>query len=229
MSHCCHTNHSFHCISVVPIFSHLTAEEMAEIAAITVERPTERGTYIYRADEYKQEMYVLHTGTVKIFRLTGDGKEQVLRTVGPGEFFGELALFGGRQHSDYAVAMEAVTMCVIQMQPLRELMKRIPSIAFKVMEELSTRLEETERRLEENTLLSAEERLARYLLEKTEDLSSFSLPLSKGDLASLLGMSQETLSRHLSAWQQRSIIALEGQRTIHVTDRKTLVRIADRF
>jgi CRP-like cAMP-binding protein len=227
MSHCCDPVHSFHCITIVPIFSHLNTTEMAEVAAITTERPYNRGQYIYRTEERRDEMYVLHTGSVKIFRLTADGKEQVIRTVGPGEFFGELSLFSHRSQSDYAVALEDVTMCVIAWEKLKILMERIPSIAFKVMEQLSGRLEETESLLEQTNLLPVEIRLARYLLQNSLSNPSFTLPLSKGDLASLLGMTQETLSRRLSSFQQQGYIRMEGQRTINILDREGLILLSD--
>jgi CRP/FNR family transcriptional regulator len=195
---------------------------MVEIASITRERTYAKGETVYRMGDRRGELYVLHSGVVKVFRLSPEGREQVIRTVGPGEFLGELSLFSVREQTDSAVALEQTTMCVIAWDRLRSLMERIPSIAFKVMEQLSGRLEQTESLLEQTNLHPVEQRLARYLLEASEGKDSFALGLPKGDLASLLGMTQETLSRRLSSFQQEGLVELEGHRGIHILDREGL-------
>ena len=83
-----HTN----CIESVPIFKELTQEEMLEIAHITSAKTYEKGEFVYIAGDKGGTLFVLHTGRVKISRLNENGKEQVIRVVGPGEFIGELSL-----------------------------------------------------------------------------------------------------------------------------------------
>ncbi|MDD3822894.1 MAG: Crp/Fnr family transcriptional regulator [Sphaerochaetaceae bacterium] len=217
----------YNCIDIVPIFSHLTHDEMEQVASITREKTFSKGEAVYRVGDIRGELYVLHTGLVKVYRLSSDGKEQVIRTVGPGQFLGELSLFSAQHQTDSAIALESSRMCVIAWDRLRNLMERIPSIAFKVMEQLSDRLEQTESLLEQTNLLSVEQRLARYLLETSGERDSFVLNLSKGDLASLLGMTQETLSRRLSSFQAEGLLALEGQRGIHILDRASLERYVE--
>lgn len=217
----------YNCIDIVPIFHHLTHDEMAQVASITRERSFTKGEVVYRVGDSRGELYVLHTGLVKVVRLSAEGKEQVIRTVGPGEFLGELSLFSTQKQTDTAITLEPARMCVIAWDRLRALMEHIPSIAFKVMEQLSGRLEQTESLLEQTNLYSVEQRLARYLLEISQGRPSFVLPLSKGDLSSLLGMTQETLSRKLSAFQQEGLLELEGHRGIHIIDRPALERYVD--
>lgn len=229
MSCQCASHGPFNCIDIVPIFHHLTHEEMQQVAAITAERKFSKGDIIYRVGEKRGELYVLHTGKVKVYRLTVEGKEQVLRILGPGNFLGELSLFSSSHQTDTAVALEATHMCSIEWNRLKKLMEQIPSIAFKVMEQLSGRLEETESLLEQTNLTSVEQRLATYLLQTSAGAGEFSLGLSKGDLASLLGMSQETLSRRLSTLQQDGIIELHGQRGVTILDREALEFLVDEF
>jgi CRP-like cAMP-binding protein len=128
---------SYSCIKIVPIFAHLNSDEMAQVASITSERTYEKGQTIYRVGESRGELYVLHSGSVKVYRLSADGKEQVLRRVQSGQFLGELSLFSNNKQTDNAVALETSQMCVIKWDNLRSLIEKIPSIAFKVMEELS--------------------------------------------------------------------------------------------
>lgn len=88
--HCqCHAR----CIENVPIFVSLSRDERMEIVEIASSRRFDKGEMIYRAGDEGGTLFVLYTGKAKLFRLNASGKEQVLRLVGPGEFFGELSLF----------------------------------------------------------------------------------------------------------------------------------------
>lgn len=223
----CHGHGPYNCIDIVPIFHHLDHDELMQVVAITSERTFSKGEVVYRVGDSRGELYVLHTGLVKVYRLSSEGREQVIRTVGPGEFLGELSLFSPSCQTDTAVVLEPARMCVIVWERLRSLMENIPSIALKVLEQLSGRLEQTESLLEQTNLLSVGQRLARYLLEASHGKDSFVLGLSKGDLASLLGMTQETLSRRLSSFHQEGILELEGHRGIRIIDRDALRTFGD--
>lgn len=214
------------CIEKVPIFAGLSREEKMEIAEIASTRSFERGEMIYRAGDKGGILFVLHTGRAKLFRLNLSGKEQVLRLVGPGEFIGELSLFSSLPLTDNAQALEATTMCVLQGERLKELMAKYPSIAFKVLDELSRRLEKAENRIEEISLSPVAKRIAGALLELSEGKHEVFLPMTKGDLASQLGMTQETLSRKLAALEREGLIKLKGQRKIIIKDKSRLEEIS---
>ena len=206
----------------MPIFSGLTYEEMLEIAAITTDRKYAKGETIYFAGRRERSLYVIHIGRVKISRISSAGKTQVIRVLGPGEFMGELSILSGSPRTDYAEAVEPSTMCMIEGAKLKELMRKYPSIALKVMEELSARLESAENTIEGISLHPAEQRLAQAILRLAGDESKFSLALTKGDFASQLGMTQETLSRKLSLFQDQGFIDMKGHRMIIVLDRDGL-------
>lgn len=211
-----------HCISVVPIFDSLNNEEKLEIAQIASSRSFLKGETIYQAGDEAGTLYVLYTGKVKLYRLSYSGKEQVSRIIGPGDFMGELSLFSSLPLTDYAQATENCIMCVLKGAQLKEIMSRYPDIAFKVMDELSRRLETAQNRIEVISLSSVNQRLAQVLLDMARESATIKLPMSKGDFASQLGMSQETLSRRLSAWQDDGVIALKGHRTIIIQDHERL-------
>ena len=107
-------------------------------------------------------------------------------------------------------------------QRLKTLMAKYPSIAFKVMDELSRRLEKAENRIEDISLSSVTKRVAGALLELSEGKQEFSLPMTKGDLASQLGMTQETLSRKLSTLQEEGLILLKGHRKVIIQNKSEL-------
>lgn len=225
MSCSCFLQDGKSCIETVPIFSGLSREEQNEIAQITNKRTFTRGEIIFGAGDENHNMYVIHRGQVKLSRISESGKEHILRIVGPGDFIGELAMFTQQPASAQAEALQEGIMCVINGQRLKELMLKYPQIALKVVEELSSRLETAEGMIESLALHSVEQRIAQALLQYGVD--QFELKLSKRDLAAALGMTQETLSRKLSAWQAEGIIKQTGQRQIEILDRSRLEELAE--
>lgn len=221
----CFKREGKNCIEIVPIFSNLTYEEMMEVARITREKNFEKGEMIYTAGDKGDKLYVIHSGKVKITRFTDSGKEQVIRVLGPGDFMGELSIFSPLPLTDNGEALSQTVACMIDGKKLKELMKKYPAIAFKVMEELSQRLEKAEHLIENISLHGVERRLALTLINMANEKGEVSLKMSKRDFASHLGMSQETLSRKLTVFQDMGIIKLIGHRRIILLDIEALEKI----
>lgn len=230
----CHQEHMSSCVEIVPIFSSLSRQEMLEVESIAIAKKYARGDMIYMEGDQGDRLYVVHRGLVKVFRLSPNGKEQVIRVLGPGEFMGELALFSLVSLTDNAVALEEASLCLIEGTLIKDLMQKHPLIAFKVIEELSKRLESAENLIRDINLHPVEQRLAEALLRMVQEQekgagggdSAIVLPMTKGALASQLGMTQETLSRKLSSFQEQGLIELQGARKIVIIDRDGLDEIA---
>lgn len=221
----CHMENGRTCIEKVPIFNSLSRDEMQEIAGITSQKTYEKGEMIYMAGDKGEKLQVIHTGKVKIFRLSDSGKEQVMRVLGPGDFMGELSLFSANPRLDNGEALEKTIVCIIAGEKIKAIMQKHPVIAFKVMEELSKRLERAENLIENINLYGVEKRLADNLLAMANDKGEVILKMSKGDFASYMGMSQETLSRKLSSFQDMGLIKLIGHRRIIILNKKGLIKI----
>lgn len=202
------------CISLVPIFANLTEKEMLEVAYISKHKKYSKGDMVYREGDIGANLYVVHKGQIKITRLSESGKEQVIRILGPGEFMGELSIFSGKPVNDYAQSLGDSNVCIVDGRELKDLMKKYPSITFKVMAELSQRLEMVEESFTGINLHTVESRIAKRLLELSDDFNEITLPISKADLASQLGITQETLSRKLTAFSDERLIKQIGHRRI---------------
>jgi len=213
------------CIEIVPIFSNLTNDEMMEIAMITTDKTYEKGEMVYTVGDLGERLYVIHKGRVKISRIAANGKEQVIRVLGPGEFMGELSLFSPTSMTDNAEVLEKSTMCIIEGKKLKKIISKYPSIAFKVMEELSRRLEQAENLIEDINLNSVETRLAQMLIKMANERNEVILNMKKGDFASQIGMSQETLSRKLTSFQEQGLIKQSGNKRIVLLDIEALEEI----
>ena len=219
---CQHCDLHMGCLDHVPIFGGLDEADRLAIASTATSRSYEKGEMIYSAGEAGGRLFVLYTGSAKQFRLNPNGREQVIRLVEPGDFVGELSLFSTLPLNDNLQALTAATCCMLDGQQVKALMAKEPMIAFKVMDELSRRLETVEDRIEAISLGSVGQRISRALLDLAGERKAFELPMSKGDWASQLGMSQETLSRKLSSWQEEGLISLKGLRRITLLDREAL-------
>ena len=221
----CFSRDGKNCIEIVPIFSNLSYDEMMEVAKITSEKSYEKNEMIYMAGEKGEKLYVIHSGKVKITRITESGKEQVIRVLGPGEFMGELSLFSHLSLKDNAEVLSKTVVCVIDGKSLKGLMQKYPGIAFKVMEELSQRLESTEDLIENINLYSVERRISQSLIKLSGDKEEVILKMRRGDWASQLGMSQETLSRKLRLFQEAGLVEVIGHRKIIILDKEGLEEI----
>lgn len=222
MEHCQHFDTNLGCLGHVPIFAGLSGGEAEEIARIASTRSFQKSDSVYRVGDQGGTLFVLHTGSVKIYRLSINGKEQVLRVAEPGDFIGELSLFSSLPLTDNAQALENTTMCVLQGVELKELMGKYPSIAFKVMDVMSRRLESADNLIQSINLSSVTQRLAQSLLDQANTKDVVVLQMAKGDFASQLGMSQETLSRKLNSLQEEGLIELSGHRKIIIRDKTAL-------
>jgi len=210
------------CIQMVPIFSTLNYDEMMEVASITISKSYKKGEMIYIAGEKKKTLYVIHKGKVKLTRISPSGKEQILTILGPGDFMGELSLFNDEPITNNAEALEDTTVCIIDGDKLKEIMAKYPTIAFKVLEELSRRLKRAENLIENLGVNGVETRIVQTLLDLADENGMVNLDISKKDLSAYLGMSQETLSRKLSYFQDKGLIKQIGHRRIEILDRESL-------
>lgn len=118
-----------------------------------------------------------------------------------------------------------MTVCMIESDKLKDIISKNPSIAAKVIEELSRRLQSSERLIESLGLHDVEQRVADYLLRLAADKEQIILPLSKKDLAAHIGTSQETLSRKLSLFEELGLINQSGHRKIIIKNKKGLEEI----
>lgn len=212
------------CISKVPIFNHLASDEMLEILKKSSQMIFEKGEIIYSEGDPLEYLYIVHTGRVKIYQLFESGKEQLLRILDSGEFMGELALFTEKVLDSYAEALEKTEICAIHRNDIQELMKTHSTIPLKILREFSMRLEETEFLVSQLSYRDVEARAASYLVKLSNEnhTNNVILPMSKRDLASHLGTTQETISRRLSHFQTNGWIEQEGHRNIKIINKAAL-------
>lgn len=216
-------------VKAMPFFEGLSTGQMNDLAEIAREYTFQKGAFIFSEGDDGNGFYVAAEGRIKIFKLSPDGKEQILHLFGPGEPFGEVAVFAGRRFPAYANAMEKSEVLFFPRQALIDLIHRTPELALSLLGVLSIRLRRFANLIEDLSLKEVPTRLAAYLLylsahQKNE--SELILDTTKTELAGILGTIPETLSRILSKMTRQNLIATQGRR-IRILDRQGLEDLAD--
>jgi CRP/FNR family transcriptional regulator, anaerobic regulatory protein len=234
-NHSCDGNESQNlCVASVPIFNHLSNREMLEIAETSRTKVYRKGEFIFQPGDPSGNLLIIHTGRVKMYRVSESGKEQLLRILEPGDFIGDLSLFTNETSDNYAETMINTEICAIHRTDMQQFLISHPLISIKILEEISKRLNDAEKTIERLSLQDAEKKVASYLVElvkNSTDNDSISLPLnillpmSKKDLASFIGTTKETLSRRLSSFQESGWISLTGQRNITIHNFEALLEL----
>lgn len=202
-------------ISAVPLFQGLPRDQLHKLAAIAVVRDVENGEIIFTEGEEADGFYVVITGRVKIYKMSMEGKEQILHIFDPPEPFGEVAVFAGIQFPAYAQAILKSSLLFFPREAFIKLISDNPSLGLNMLAVLSIRLRQFTAQIEYLSLKEVPARLASYLVllsEEQHGRSRVTLPISKGQLASLLGTIPETLSRILSKMSSHGLIRVDGRR-----------------
>jgi CRP-like cAMP-binding protein len=215
-------------IAAIPLFDGLSQKQYAELASIVVDHSYQRGQIIFAEGDEGTGFYVLIAGKVKIFKLSPEGKEQILHVLGPGEPFGEAAVFVGQPFPAHAETLEKSRIFFFPRAAFIELIKGDPSMALNMLAILSLRLRKFTALVEDLSLKEVPGRLAAYLFymsEQRDGSDDLKLDIAKNQLASLLGTIPETLSRILTRMVRQGLIRLDGSR-IKIVDRQGLEELA---
>lgn len=217
------------CVHKVPVFSSLGREELAEIASMIQHRAYKKGETLFTERDNPDALVIVNEGSVKAYRITPDGREQILYVFAEGDFFGERNLFG-RQAAAYTTeALEPVKTCSLTKERFHELLHAHPEIALKIIEELEERILRLENALQSMGVRSVDGRISALLLEFAAKYGAtvpegilLRLPLSREGLANYLGIARETVSRKLGQLESEGIIRSITNKSILLLNREAL-------
>ncbi|MCX8021861.1 MAG: Crp/Fnr family transcriptional regulator [Syntrophorhabdaceae bacterium] len=210
------------------LFKGLRGDQIREIVKISSLSLFKKGEIVFSEGEEAGGFYLLKSGHIKIYKISFEGKEQILHLITPGEPFGEAPVFAGEKFPANAEALIDSEAFFFSRQAFIELVTRDPTIALNMLALLSRRLRQFAQLVENLSLKEVPQRLATYFLSLSENKGhkeSLELNISKGQLASILGTIPETLSRVLSKMVNHYLIRVQG-RTIIIMDRKGLEALA---
>jgi CRP/FNR family transcriptional regulator, dissimilatory nitrate respiration regulator len=212
----------------VPLFKGLPIEQLKALASIGISKTVERGERVFTEGEDTLGFYVVVRGRVKIFKVSPDGKEQVLHIVGFPEPFGEVPVFAGGTFPANAQVIEDTSLVYFPRNTFIDLIKKDPLLAMNMLSLLSRRLMQFTGLVEGLALKEVPSRLASYLIYLSKHSSHsniIELDISKTLLSNVLGTIPETVSRILSKMISEGLISVKGRR-ITLIDKQRIEEIS---
>ncbi len=216
-------------IEAISLFENLSSGQRDALARIAIRRSYVRGEAIFSEGDEARGFFVILSGSVRIYKLSPEGKEQILHIFEEGDPFGEVAVFSGTSFPAYADAERESSVIFFPRDAFICLIRKDPDLSLNMLAVLSKRLRRFSGIIEALSLKEVPGRLAAHLLSlsrKDSGSDDVELRMSKGQLASLLGTIPETLSRILARMQRQGLIRYEGARIL-LLDRSGLREIAE--
>lgn len=216
----------------VPFFAPLEEEELRLLLPFLKEKKYKKNQVIFHEGEPGHYLFLIRSGSVKVYKLSEDGKEKILRVFGPEDFFAELPLLDGGKYPASAETLSACTLLCLSREDFTKTCSGNPDIMKKIYEIVGDRLRHFTTMVTDLTLKDASCRLAGFLLEMAGQKDPFSLKeirfpmeLTHQDIASLIGTARETVSRALKQLEKQGIIEIK-ERYLTILDKERLVQAA---
>ena len=203
-------------LSANPFFASFDPQALEAVASLCVTRSLAAEENLFLKGDEGNALYAVRRGQIRISTGTEQGRRLTLNLLGPGDVFGEIALFDGSARTADATAIEPTELFMVHRRDFLELLERRPTVAARVIELLCGRIRWMSERMEEVVFLPLEERLRRRLLALTEDYGS-ELHLTQEELAVFVGSTRESVNRQLQSWRRQGLLELKRNR-IHILD-----------
>lgn len=209
----------------------LPREELEQLAGAMRRRAFRRGEVVFHQGDPGETLHLACSGRLKVVLPSEGGDEALLKIIGPGEIFGEMALLDGSPRSATVVAIEAVETATLSRADFRALLRRSPEAVDGLLAALARMIRGLNEEVGNLMFLDHPGRLARKLLELADAHGrpadgravAIELPLTQDDLAAMIGTSRQTVNKLLGVYEAQRALA-RGPRSIAILDRDVLRR-----
>ena len=203
------------------LFGDLDDRAQARIAEIAIHRRYRKGSVLFVQGEQAERCFAIVSGAVKISAYHPDGREAVLAVLGPGDVFGELALFDQSPRSADATAMEDSELLSIDAKGLHEAISENPKLGLTMLRVLAERLRQSNEAFQDIAFFDVPGRVARRLADLADahgrDASEgilIDFALSQESLAQMVGATRESVNKALALLKRRGLVARVGKRYV---------------
>ncbi|MBB6023050.1 CRP/FNR family transcriptional regulator [Paenibacillus sp. JGP012] len=201
------------CYSKVSLFQHLDPADAALLTSLLHTRKYHKGDYVVQEGERSDTLFVIHQGSVKLSKYNENGKEHIIRFLFSGDFFGQSSLLHQTPHQSNAEVLETSTICSIRKQDFDQLLEHDSKLAYHFLLAITSLLSETDEWNSSISAMTTEQKIAKLLLDfhtRNHAKHEIRLPVFKKDMALLLGITPETLSRKLNIMQHQQLLQVNG-------------------
>lgn len=195
------------------LFRGLAPAEVAAMGALAPMRRVPAGTVFYAPDQPAEVLFILKEGRVRLYQLAPDGRALTIAVLEAGSVFGEMTMLGQALQETFAEALDPCLLCLMSRQDVQTLLFGDPRIALRIAEILGARLLDAHRQLSGFAFQRAPERLAALLLKRGRRpalaLTGAALEVrhTHEELADMLGLQRETITKILNEWNARGIVS----------------------
>ncbi len=204
-----------------PYFKSLDEEELRQLARTLVERGFEKDEVVLIEGEPCQGLCIVSQGSIKIYKLSPEGREQILTYVHAGGSFNEVAVFDGGPNPANASSVEPTSIWIVPRPAIIDLIKRRPDVALAIIQNLGIRLRHLVGLVEDLSLRQVSARLAKLLLETA---SAQERALTQQEMAARLGTVREMIGRSLRTLEARGYIKIEHGKVV-ILDREGMEKM----
>ena len=200
-------------LKAVPLFASFPEEQLRLLATVVTRRSAPRSTAIMAGGDPTDSLYIILAGRLKVMMSDADGKEVILSILSAGEFFGEMGLIDDEPRSATVVTMEPCELLSIARRDFNKCLAENFEMAMAVMRGLVKRLREADRKINSLALLDVYGRVARLLIDMSEDVEGQKMVikrLPKQDIAKMIGASREMVSRVMKDLKMGGYIEMRG-------------------
>lgn len=204
-----------------PLFATLDDEAFRLLTDELAEVDLSRGASVFREGDQGDQLYFIVSGKVKLGRTSADGRESLVAILGPGELFGEMALFDPAPRSTAATAVSETRLAGLKNESLKALLHQRPEVSMQLLQALARRLRRTNDNLSDLVFSDVPGRVAKAILDLAD---RFGRPATDGilvaheltqeELAQLVGASRETVNKALAEFVQRGWLRLEARAVV---------------
>jgi CRP/FNR family transcriptional regulator len=215
-------------LSQTAMFQGLPLEQLIDIANVAIAQSYGKGEVIFHQGDEGIGFFVVRSGRVKVFKVSVDGKEQILHVFGSGDHFAEVPALDGKCFPAAAAAIEKAVLLFFPRLSFLHLLEQQPTLAINMLKSFARHLRQFSNLVDNLALREVPARLATYLISlspQVDTTETVELDLTKGQLAAKLGTIPETLSRVFSKLSREGLIELDGS-NVKLLDRERLNSLA---
>ncbi len=207
-----------------PYFSGLSSSEINDIAGLFFEKKIGKGEVVVWEGDPGEVLYFVSSGAVKCFKVSSEGKEQIIEIILPGKSFNDVSVFDGGPSPANAEAMSAVGIYGLSRDNVQRILKDYPKLYPNVIEGLTIRIRHLLGLVEDLSFRNVISRIARILIEHADGAGP-TPKLTQQEMAAIAGTAREVVGRSLKTLQEEGMIRMERNRLV-ISDKEALKKMA---
>lgn len=213
-------------LKTIPYFSGLNSADLDSVRRFVFEKRAKRGQMLLFENEPAEALYFVVSGLVKVFKLSADGKEQILYLAHPGESLNDVPIFGDGLALANAEAMEPVLLYEIKKKDMISFLSEHPQITFNIIRVLSQRVQQLMSLVGDLSFKPVTRRVAKILFEHAGNGTKRGPRLTQQEMAAMAGTAREMVGRSLKSLEKEGVIKFDHHRII-ITDKESLAEMAE--